>query len=660
MRLLICPALLAFCSIAAAQSGPASAPASRPLPNAVRWSNVPNTDTVFQPRAYRSLDEWNRQKAWLTEQVRFAAGLIPEPARVPLNPQFAGRIERDECTIEKVYFESQAGILVTGNLYRPKAADGKRPAIACPHGHWRNGRIHHDAVGSIPARCITLARLGFVVFAYDMLCYNDSGKVLAFKHHAPELNTEANALWGIGPLPLQTWNSVRVLDFLQSLPDVDPARIGVTGASGGGTQTFILSAIDDRVTAAVPVNMISSTMQGGCDCENAPCLRIGTQNMEIGGLFAPKPLLMISASGDWTTKTPQVEFPFTRSIYELFGAADHVANVHINAQHNYNLASREAMYPWFVRWLMGREPSDPIKEGEIKLEHPEELLIFSDANPPPRTLTADEVGRRLRAAAQERFRAASAEDRHRMVRVAIRHAVGLDETAPPAIKTDARGQSGETVLTRDGRSVRTWLRHGQNRSANTLNILVHPAGGGPEALAYAKALRGSVMLVEAFGTGEAVPPADLEKPRGTSKFFTAFNRTDTAEAIYDIRTVLDATMQGKEWTAINLVGAGRMGPACLAARAMISREAAVERKLRVAADMNGFDAESDDAYLAQLNLPNIRRVGGLQAIAETAATGPLWLHDTKLSLDAKGVQISADKANAFAIASWLQNDAAGN
>ena len=218
--------------------------------------------------------------------------------------------------------------------------------VACPHGHWKQGRINHEELGSIPARCIMLAKFGAVVFAYDMVGYNDSGK--QFDHRATALwNEPANALWGFGILGLQTWNSVRVIDFLQSLPDVDPKRIGVTGASGGGTQTFILSAIDDRVSVAAPVNMISSTMQGGCICENAPLLRIGTNNMDIGALFAPKPLLMVSATGDWTTKTPQVEFPMIRGVYELFGAADRVANVHVDAPHNYNKASREAMYKFF-------------------------------------------------------------------------------------------------------------------------------------------------------------------------------------------------------------------------------------------------------------------------------------------------------------------------
>src|SRR2546426_1367857 len=105
---------------------------------------------------------------------------------------------------------------------------------------------------------------------------------------------------------LQLWNSMRALDFLRSLPEVDPERIGCTGASGGGTQTFLLAAVDDRVRASAPVNMISADFQGGDLCENAPDLRVDTFNVEIAALTAPRPMVMISNTGDWTKTTLEV------------------------------------------------------------------------------------------------------------------------------------------------------------------------------------------------------------------------------------------------------------------------------------------------------------------------------------------------------------------
>ena len=159
---------------------------------------------------------------------------------------------------------------------------------------------------------------------------------------------------------------MRALDFLVSLPDVDPARIAMTGASGGGTQTFLLTAVDSRVRVAAPVNMISAHFQGGCVCENGPSLRIDCNNLEIGALAAPRPLLMISTSGDWTKNTPTVEFPALRGIYDLFGARDRIANVHLNYPHNYNKDSREAVYSWLNRWFLG--DSSPVSEQPFEVQ----------------------------------------------------------------------------------------------------------------------------------------------------------------------------------------------------------------------------------------------------------------------------------------------------
>src|SRR5207237_2857406 len=146
---------------------------------------------------------------------------------------------------------------------------------------------------------------------------------------------------------LQTYNSIRALDFLLSLPDVDPKRIGVTGASGGGTQTFILCAVDDRPTVAFPEVMVSTAMQGGCVCENCSHLRRGTGNIELAALFAPKPLGM-SGADDWTIDIETKGLPELKATYRLYDAEDQVlARCFPQFQHNYNQVSRELMYNWF-------------------------------------------------------------------------------------------------------------------------------------------------------------------------------------------------------------------------------------------------------------------------------------------------------------------------
>jgi dienelactone hydrolase len=621
-----------------------------------RWSDWPNTDTVFKPTKYASLNEWKQRREWLRGQVRFAAGLDPEPARTPLNPHVFGKIEHDDYTIEKVYFESMPGVLVCGNLYRSRNAPGKCPGVACPHGHWKEGRINHEELGSIPARCITLAKLGAVVFAYDMVGYNDSGK--QFDHRAAVWNEPANALWQFSILGLQTWNSMRVIDFLQSLPDVDPKRIGVTGASGGGTQTFIVSAVDDRVSVAAPVNMISSTMQGGCICENAPLLRIGTDNMDIGALLAPKPLLMVSATGDWTKLTPQVEFPMIRSVYELYGAADHVANVHVDAPHNYNMASREAMYKFFGKWLLNRPDADSLKEGDIQVPKPEDMLVFAKDASPANVLTFDQVRQQWKDMCRkqiEAMRPDNAENAERLggfVRRSLSYMVGsrFPKTGEAIRKelsssADQLWPCKECVYVRDNRPVRATevgsMMASDSRGhrvtvivpAEGLAVLegmkTAEAGDGSQTLELIRRranLSDRVLVVEPFGLRK---PASQPAPgRGATKFFTCFNRTDAAEAVYDILTVLGMVVHEDRTRQVNLIGFGKMGPLCLVARAMIPDEPAVEKNVACILDMNQFEEGTDQAYLRQIDIPGIERIGGLRAIGAAAATGPIWLFNT--------------------------------
>src|SRR5579871_3830892 len=237
----------------------------------------------FDPAVFKDKSEWQARATRVREQVLVAEGLWPLPPKTPLNPVIHDKIDRDAYTVEKVFFASYPGFYVSGSLYRPKNRTGPFPAVLCPHGHWPNGRMNENtdagakqqiAIGAettmegakypLQARCAMLARMGCVVFFYDMVGYADCTQI---EHRAGF--TDAEALLRLQSfMGLQTWNSVRAIDFLTSLPDVDPKRIGVTGASGGGTQTFILGAIDDRPTVAFPAVMVSTAMQGGCVCEN--------------------------------------------------------------------------------------------------------------------------------------------------------------------------------------------------------------------------------------------------------------------------------------------------------------------------------------------------------------------------------------------------------
>jgi hypothetical protein len=302
-----------------------------------------NTHYEFKP--YASKAQWEPRRVQLQQQILSSAGLDPMPPKTPLNARVVKQAKTQMALVDTVLLETLPGFYLGANLYRPLKPSGKMPAVLVPHGHWTNGRVENIPEYSMPALAMNLARQGYVVLTVDMVGYNDTSQV-DHRFGSREMD-----LWSYTPLGLQLWNSIRGLDYLQSLPEVDPDRIAVTGASGGGTQTFLLAAVDDRVKLSAPVNMISAYMQGGCVCEGAPGLRIDTFNVEIAAIAAPRPMLMVSCTGDWTHHTPKEEFPSMQKMYGLYDAKAQVENVHIDAPHNYNAQSRAAVYRFLAKHL---------------------------------------------------------------------------------------------------------------------------------------------------------------------------------------------------------------------------------------------------------------------------------------------------------------------
>jgi len=614
-----------------------------------RPSTCRHLNQAFKTYTFPDKEAWEKRAAYLRRHILVACGLWPPPQKLPLRPQIFGRIERENYTVEKVFFESWPGFYVTGNLYRPKGRKGPFPGVLCPHGHWRKGRFSDEGEpkGGVPQRAITLAKLGFVVFTYDMVGYGDSARQMKHTFASPE-----NELWGNSLMKLQLWNAIRGIDFLCSLPDVDPDRIGCTGASGGGTQTFMLMAIDKRVKVASPVNMISAFMQGGCECENAPLLRIDTINPEIAALMAPRPLLMVSATGDWTSHTPQVEHPMVRSIYALYGARDRVKNVHIKAPHNYNRASREAMYRFFVHYLQGKDLPASFREPPYTIEKYEDLSVWAGRDLPPGAVGRKELERFLIQDARRRLTAFAPRDPKRLERFRRdigslwRHVMAVDTRLDPdrieAVLTgrtvlELRGIGALTaiglIIKRGPEQVPAVLyslprKPGELFEKPATAILVHPEGKaalldpqtgrpGPYISALLKA-GVSVLAVDVFLTGEFHSPFHRTVRKKIGRYFTTYNRTTLVERVRDIVAALRFVEGGLNERPI-VIGLGRAGRWALLAGPSLPEEGAL------GADLKGYASEREELWLGEDFAPSILAAGALKCAAALTAPRRLVL-----------------------------------
>jgi uncharacterized protein len=324
--------------------------------------------------------KYTSKDAWLAYADNVRRGLLQgmklehRPPACELKPIRHSVREHDGYTVENVAFESLPGFWVTGNLYLPKDAEKAMAGILCPHGHGAEGRLSENS----QMRCAALARMGAVVFAWDMVGYNESKPV-------PHRHSET--------LRLQTYSSLRTVDFLLSLGIVDEERIGVTGESGGGTQTFLLAALDPRIDASAPVVMVSAHFYGGCICESGMPIHQGpkhtTDNVEIAALFAPKPQLIVSDGDDWTKNVPRHEYPHMKRIYDFFGAAERIENAHFAEEgHDYGPSKRKAMYPFMAKHLKLdltriQDEDGEITEDFVTVHDRSDLLVFPPDRPRP-------------------------------------------------------------------------------------------------------------------------------------------------------------------------------------------------------------------------------------------------------------------------------------
>jgi hypothetical protein len=667
--------------------------AAQQNPTDARHQPLRDLNGYFPMQSPTNTAEWVFRREHVRRQILVSQGLWPLPQKTPLQATVHSQQEMDGYSMAKVYFQSMPGFYVTGSLYRPlqsQSSTGKFPAVLCPHGHWPQGRFY-DAPASkikeqlttgaekfsqggrnpIQARCVHLARLGCVVFAYDMIGYADSQQIsydLAhrFAKQRPEMNHPTD--WGFfspqaeshlqNIMGLQTWNSIRSLDFLLTLPDVDQQRIAVTGASGGGTQTFILSAIDPRVRVSMPAVMVSTAMQGGCTCENACLLRVGQGNIEFAALFAPKPL-GLTAANDWTVEMKTKGYPQLQQLFDMLGKPEHLhLEAHTNFPHNYNYVCRQAMYQWFNKHLqLGFAEVPP--ERDYKYQNAEQLTVFDREHPRPSGGVALEkkVLRHWEQQSQQQIdalistRSNNTKRFQEIVGGGIDIVLGKSLPASEDVTYDQQQETQKTgYLQMDG-----ILSNAKNGSANSI-LFLYPdnwnkqvvlwltdhgrfglldESGNPKSdvqtlLNEGCCVVGLDMLFQAEWLNENESDAhrtrSVANPREAAAYTFGYNYSLFARRVHDILTAVSfITNHDMQPTSVYLLALDETGPLAIAARAQAGF--AIDR---LAANTNGFRFANVTDLRSPDFLPGGARYHDLPGMLAVAAPQAIWITGEKV------------------------------
>lgn len=287
---------------------------------------------------YSDKASWEQRKECLRKEVRGKLGLdvLWSKKVADVKPILSKIRKFDGYTVQNFALETLPGLYVCGSIYTP-SSKGKHALIICPNGHFGDGRYRTDQ----QQRMGTLARMGAVCVDYDLFGWGES-----------ELQVGSAAHRSSAAHVIQAMNGLSILDYMLTRKDIDTARIGVNGGSGGGTQTVLLTALDDRFTAAAPTVSLASHFDGGCPCESGMPVQLacgGTCNAELAAMFAPHPQLIISDGGDWTASVPALEYPYLQRIYGFYGATDKVSNVHLpKEKHDFGPNKRNAVYEFFA------------------------------------------------------------------------------------------------------------------------------------------------------------------------------------------------------------------------------------------------------------------------------------------------------------------------
>ena len=681
-RLSLCFFALTIVSAMVLAQGPTVLPANA-APDDIRLGPKKTLNGHFPFAVPENAAEWYERAEQLRRRILVATGLWPMPEKTPLNAVVFDKTQRKGFTVEKVYFQSLPGHYVTGLLFRPTSDQEKpRPAVLSPHGHGgrmqeysdaelekqiAQGAEHFPKSGRRPklARCAQLARMGCVCFIFDMLGYADSQQIsraVAHRHKdvRPEEKSGSNDSWVFyspqadlrlqSIMGLQTWNAIRALDFLAALPDVDPNRLAVTGGSGGGTQSILLGAIDERLKVSFPNGMVSTSMQGGCYCENCNLLRIDTGNVELAALFAPRPQAM-TAADDWTRDMMKDGYPQLSWLYAMIGnESDVYCRPMLHFKHNYNYVTRATMYQWMNRHLkLGLD--DPVIEQDYEPLSQEETTIWGGKYPAPANVGIEHeksVCKWFDDQAKQKLATLGTDNEESRKQFHLTYAgawqVVFDQGLPEEIEIEEFEQESQ-----DDVRIRRIIVHDVARQARVPILLLNKTGTKPDTSVVWTTGSGkdalfsddgqfnpslkqllnrnvSIVLPDLLGQGElrtAAERADdteqrtVDDERAYSAFTFGYNRTLVAERCADLLAAV-AFARKLETRTTNLLATAGSSAWAAPAAAIAGNSIA-----RAAIDTNAFRFSQVDQYRDPNFLPGAVKYGDLPMLLALRAPHPL-------------------------------------
>ena len=564
-----------------------------------------HTDTHFPMPRFDSREAVDARREELQFNLRMAAGLYPWPEKTPLNTRRELVGEYDGYALYKIMFESYPGLWSTGNLYLPRPLTGKCPAILNVIGHWEKQRLTRMDTGDYPQQIANFARMGFVCLVTDMIGMVDSRQL------SHEYGRGERELWGSNGLGVQLWNNIRALDLLCSMPEVDADNIGVTGASGGGSQTLFLSLLDDRVKAAAPINMISLHMQGGCQCENAAGLRRDTTNTEMCAMLAPRPLFLAGSTGDWTKYQLTEEYPAIRDIYALYGAEEKVEQYYQIAPHQYNAKTRHRVYSFFARHLMGKDLF--WKEEAIETPYLSDMVWFKEGGKTSGFANDDEYFTAHKAELTARVASLPLAEKKKM----LAWVTGIDGRDYAVADGDITRADGVTVerniLTSTRGEQIPWVKLTPT-SWDGKRVCLALSGMGkacverPEIQAMladgVAVVSGDLFLTGEFGDTQ---PSILGTPNA-QRYFTTFHYTTAAYRAQDVALLWRLTVSMAEEAILWAEGTAARAAACALPLLEGLRKASLEEK--------ALELVTDKDYMEGFFLPCFLPLRGLEGCLE--------------------------------------------